>query len=1416
MAGAIPARVRSPARLTVLVGATALFALWMLLHLGLLTATQNGWIRFVITLGFSLLILLRPKPARSGNAPDYPGAHEPVLVAVPGTAFVLVGLIFGVQQFEWIGILMVLWGCLRWSLPQDYGRDLSLALLLLYWSHPLPARIFGPLQLGMQHLSVRGAEALLLGLDVRVWADGLVLRTGFSIYEIPEWCSGMRTATTVFLLAWGLCILNRFRAWPSALLILAALAQAAVLNILRIATLVILVPRLVDRSQAEYLHNAGGALAILAVFLVYAEILLVRRLRQRAKLPAPAPDLDRQIEHPPDWLHLRSVRWAVILGGVTVAFLTLAVYRNTPERRLAVLKDVAQAAQDAETHEEGLLLALAVNARDPSDMEWQLKSLRLLLAMQRHAEVLVRADALTGLEGNQAQERNVLRAYSLMALERVEEADAIVRALPESTRRANPRVAMILAVVAFRAGDADRVAEHLVLAARWRPNLSRIRLMYPFLRQHRKWDAIAGTDAPEPYSLPEPAFAAIEAFMNLDRTPEVARLTLEALQHWPADTRVLEPLFYMSVKRAESEWEARFAAHLRRCASGMQSVDSLYALLDKCVELGRPDLAWHLYRRMQALDPTHPALSMTLVRYGDQWFAFRRRTLGMPSPTPLNTVDLRPYFLAARYFSGWRSVRAAVPEGEAFAVSDTVPMRRRNLDLALAAFETHRAHGALSLPMLYLQAYAFEMAGRTAESRKALQEIARRFPEEALAVRIALSESYERARDSQGVYETLRTLPEMGDPPLPALLRLGRAELDLNLNLAALHTARLIDRLYPRSALGDALLATALMQNAGADEALELLKTPRQRHIRELDVLRARALFQTERFHEAETFCHAALLALPPVHADTPQHFVLPPAEMATLWHQYTLPTDDQFARNLAVLRQNQATATSPFLQQLLKAWITCYESGAQGDTADPDWWKYVGRDALEHAVALNQLTALLCHAGHFEKARAVALDAAERLPSSAPLWRWAISLSGADTGVVARARAACPNDPEIWLAELTTTVNANPSNAMAVVQARLADPALLPPETLARAGEFLQRRGRLDEAALVLQDAAARSGGLMPVYLLGLRCALARHDATWATDCARQAILAALRPPKALYRKLVDLKSAGSEPATDFDMVEALKSLRSTEPENMIWAQLLGYVRFKRGGWEILDAYTQMDAAISGGVTNALTFKIAAETSRLMGNDTRSVEILRQGLRFHPTDMEMLNNLAYVLTEAPDGLAEAQALLPRLIEIGADDPHVLDTIAAIHVKAGETDKARTVLQRLLARTSEGSNLWFRAQMHTADLEAHTGDVARAIQDLSDALNRSQGVPDEDVVTANRKIARWRNQVADIQAAERPVRSTAYTGQDSAPPTNGETEVEAFLNALSNRLSVTAAPGADDETVIEQPEIDQAPTPRMR
>ena len=185
----------SGARATVLGGVGLLFAAWVVLHIGRLTGTQNGMIRFAMTTVFALLVLLRKKPTPGRAAAASPWAvGAAALVGVAGAVF---GIVFSIHQVEWIGFLLLILACLAWALPARCSTDCVLALSLLYWAHPLPTQLFGPLKIQMQKMSVTGAEWLLHSLNVRVWADGMVLRTGPSIFEVPSFILASSGSTPI-------------------------------------------------------------------------------------------------------------------------------------------------------------------------------------------------------------------------------------------------------------------------------------------------------------------------------------------------------------------------------------------------------------------------------------------------------------------------------------------------------------------------------------------------------------------------------------------------------------------------------------------------------------------------------------------------------------------------------------------------------------------------------------------------------------------------------------------------------------------------------------------------------------------------------------------------------------------------------------------------------------------------------------------------------------------------------------------------------------------------------------------------------------------------------------------------------------------------------------------------------------------
>jgi len=1166
----------------------------------------------------------------------------------------------------------------------------------------------------------------------------------------------MRTATTVFLLALGLGILRRLRWYTCAVFVVLAVAQALMLNVMRISIMVAYGAYTDAAGTFSYLHNTAGIVAFGGIVLVYGELALWRWYRQRRaqRLQDLNPErMDVLRELPPFWRVLVQIRGYMMLALAVALFLALLVYRSRAFHRAEMIKDVVVGLREAGRLGKAEQAASTVSGLIPDDTEWSLLLVRLMLIRHKYQEVLAAVDRIPDAGENTMTEKNILRSYSLMSLDRMAEAADLVVKLPLRAKADDPRVAMILAEMGLFVGDPNEVSRQVRRAARWGPNMRRIRGLYPYLRRHRRWRAIVDTDTTAPYADPAVAMAAAEAYMNLDLAPDAGRLALQAVQAWPEDPRVLEPLFFMSLKRGHAKWEPLFAEHLKRCVAAMKDPDDVYALVDKCFQLTRPDLGWVIYRRIAGLSPDHPALKMILARFGHKWFAFRRRSLGISAPQASDTIDLKPFYLIGTMQPFWRDFCGQVPVGDELAVADTVSPRKQFLDEALAAFAKRSREDSLSREMLYAYVDALEMAGDIVAARRELERIVERYPDDAMTARVVLSGIYERRGQWQNVYETLRDYLDVAHPHLKPCLRLAHAQLNLHLSLAAHHTAQTAYKLFPASPRAAAILATALVRHGRAEEAHEILRRPWPRNQRDLDVLEAEALYKTERFSEAQTLARSALLPRIPMPANITQRMFLPPAETSVLWHRVSIPSERAFARNAETLEQNLEEAESPYLKAMLELWLEAYRDPDKAEAYSLERWLACGRDRIEKATALNQLVLLLCRQERFVEARNVAGEAVRHFPESPTLWIILISLSGGDAGVIDAARTACPHDSDIWMAELVTRTQRDDTGEErewlrnSIVSA--ARGQIFTPAAMARVAEYLFRGNMHALAAEAARDAVDRARGLLPAYVVGIKCALADARWDWALDCTKQAIRSSLQPPTVFHRKLVGLKSMTETIDTDREMVVALRNLREREPDDTLWAQLLGYVRFQRGGWETVDALYQMTAALDGGATNKTPYIIAAESARLLGDNDRAIDLLRKGLAYHPDSVVMLNNLLYSLAFSPDGSHEAQARLPELIEKGGDDPAYVDTAAVVLLRAERFDEAADLLTRLISRVDEGTTDWFRARTHLAEIAFRKGRVETAADILRDTLRQTRNIPGEELVAANRLLMQIEEEMAE-------------------------------------------------------------------
>ncbi len=1329
---------------------------------------QNGIIRFFFISLLALLILLRHK--QETNDKEKSAVLLLAGIAAFGAMLAVAGIIFRVQQFQWIGLLLTMLACFKWALPAKFHRDILLALFLLYWAHPLPSRIFGYLQMGMQKMSVNVSEWLLHMLNVRVWADGFVLRTGVNIYEVPEWCSGMRTATTMLLVTLGLCLLRRVKWFESIAIITAALVQALVLNVFRIAAMVIFAPRTKTDAGVDFLHDSTGIILTVGILLIGIEFMIWQRFKKRRVLYM--KDLNPQkvavlTGYPMIWKTAYQHRWMILLTLIAFIMTTSLIYKSRSYHRTEMYKAVVEELRDSGNLESAEKLGWIVQKRIPSDSTWKLVMVRLLMLRGKYEDAMAILDRLPPESDAESIEHIVLRAYSLMWLGQLEEAMIIVDTLPEYVRMEDARVAMVLAEMEFRANNPEKVAKYIPTAAKYGPNINRVRMLYPYLRTFRKWDAITQSDSKTNFKDPSHAFSALEAYMNLNKTPVVAQMTRDAIQNWPDDPRMLEPLFFMALKQIDVQWEDRFASHLTQCIGVTTNIDMLYKWFPKCFQLARPDLAWQIYRKIEEIDRDHPALLMSALRYGDNWFSFRKNRLGIKSLFSDEIVDIKPFFLLGRISSRWHSLCKTIPLGTELATDPNVAFRQKCIETVLREFQKREESKSLSTPMRYEYAYALDTSGYAEKARDLLSKISAENPGEKEKEQIILSEFYESRGDWQTVYEILRKYLDRDSirnpPQLAPILRLCRAQAHLRFGLGAIHTAQEGVRLFPHLSTAVGSLINTLIEFDSAEEALQVLNRLNIEQEAELIKIEALALYRSERYTESQSICRQAMIPAIPMQGNSKQDIFLPPAEASVIWHLTSVPSEKSFRQHAEILRFNSTNTVSPYLRDMTQLWLKCYEQGGTEKYKSDDGpyniqrWLNCGRDNIEKAIALNQLTLLLCRNGEFKKARNAAGNAVKLLPESPILWRILISLSGGDLDVINAARRSCPDDSEIWLAELVVKSQAGGKGSSSKWNCDLTPQAAqrFSPAAITRAADYLLRGDFEAEAIALASDLPVRARGLLPAYVLCIKCALTEGNHKQAIEATKLAINSSLLNRPMLYKQLIALKDFNKTEDMDADTINALRQLRKAEPDNSIWAQMLGYTRFQRGEWEIIDSVYEMTAAIETGATNKIPYLVSAESSRRFGNLERAIDILRKGLQIYPDDLAMINNLAYTLSFSKTNITEALALTPRLMELGSDNLNVLDTIATIYLRADKLDEATLVLTMAEAKSGKNTPLWFRVKCNQARIAFLRKDIATADDILKSILQNSRGIPEEYLLEANQLMAEMEAQkVLNVELPE--------------------------------------------------------------
>ena len=1289
--------------------AAVLFAGWFVFNFSRLAAEQSGMISFMLGGAYALLVLGRKKLPGESLAFSQ---RQTVAAAIAGVCCVVAGKIVPVHQVEWLGILLILFACLAWALPPRFGRDLLLALLLLYWVHPLPSQVFGPLQLGMQRVSVHLSESLLQIFNVRVWGDGFVLRTSDRVFGVPEACSGMKTAVTVFFCCAGLGLLFRFRLLEAAGLLAAGLVQVLLLNVLRISGIVwFSAGRALDSEKV--LHDTMGIFLLLAVGLVHLDAVLLRQwLRRRARRRALAEvgdeigeDEDRLRRWPEFWRFV-FLRWKLVslLAAVAVAAPLLA-YRLRPYHRAQMLAGVVEGLmnRDPATAERAVRFALTV-APDSEELRFDL--LTVLYNRGRHADVLA-------LIGQRAPERwslqeRVLKARTLLDLKRLDEVAKLVDAFP-AAQRTLPGVAMVLAEFSSAMDKPQDVGVHLANAARGLGTQERIRRLFPYLAARDLWETIRDCDSGIPYATPLQGVIAVESRLRLNDINGAARTLTRAMEGRESEPIFLNPMLRIARERPDTEWVGKFAALFRRSLKRLTPNDLTLAI-DGSFVMGRPDLGWLAYRRLAAVAPEDPYLMIAPAEHGSRWFLFRRMPISVAGSVTETTIDAKPFYQIAQALPAWREMWAQIPLAAELGGHVTREQYRKRLLLCLESLKNLEARGALELRLQLLYGEVLGELGRWPEAHAKLGDFEARNPRRHKDFLLAHAALYKGESDWEQVYEKLSEFVRLeAHPPLTVWLDLANATMAMKMGPYAVGVLEEVRPNFPESEEWSLALAGMYGYFGFSEEALFLVDTMK---VKPEPRMRARLLMETGRVKEGERLAmvdRLGDLGIRPVQQELPV-----PAEWALEWRGGTI-ADADYASEAAAIKESKTV----FLNKMNALKLAWYRAKGRGETSDAAAWEAVGRDERERALALSELAILLMRQGRPNDARDPALRAARHRPRWSLVQRLNLILAQ-DPRLADEAVRQCPWDGEVWLAYLVSKVRAGASAEWAEREiGRAVEGNVYSPGILVRAGDFLARKGLMGAAGLAARKAIREGEGLLSAYVLGIACALKTNDKAWAVACAKAAAEQALEPWP-FYKLIVGLKSAKGR--TDADVVQALERLTARYPGEGLWEERLGDAYFAGGQMEkALDVLEDAIAREQGlKQANVRTFLLAAEAARREGNFDRSVKILRIGRSRYPDDVNILNNLVYVLAQDRRTVGEAVTLVSALVQKSKEDFAIYDTAALVYTRAGDLVNAERYMKKALGLVRQGDYAWLEVYLNAAETRMRMGKYkeARANLDL--------------------------------------------------------------------------------------------------
>ena len=212
-------------------------------------------------------------PALAKIAPA--GTYKGLVPLACAVALAAIGLLAATQAMTQYACLLALLALIYTALGPVWLRAVLFPIALLALTIPLPAFIYNSLSLTLQLWSSALGVFFIRSIGITVFLDGNVIDLGALKLQVAEACNGLRYLFPMIALSVLMAYLYQAALWKRAILVLAALPIAVLMNGLRIAMIGYLVEHHGPSMAEGFVHDLQGWGMFMASFGFLIVLVLV-------------------------------------------------------------------------------------------------------------------------------------------------------------------------------------------------------------------------------------------------------------------------------------------------------------------------------------------------------------------------------------------------------------------------------------------------------------------------------------------------------------------------------------------------------------------------------------------------------------------------------------------------------------------------------------------------------------------------------------------------------------------------------------------------------------------------------------------------------------------------------------------------------------------------------------------------------------------------------------------------------------------------------------------------------------------------------------------------------------------------------------------------------------------------------------